>query len=53
MKTAGHHHKRSDNQRHVAKVKTGDFDDCFGGEDGEALLARVANRRLPVQEARP
>lgn len=30
-----------------------DFDDCFGAEDGEALLARIANGRMPTMEARP
>jgi nitrogen fixation protein NifQ len=32
-----------------------DFDQCFGSEDGEALLARIANRRPspPQLEARP
>ena len=30
-----------------------DFDACFGSEDGEALLARIANRRpLPSVESR-
>lgn len=31
-----------------------DFDNCFGSEDGEALLARVANRRpLPKPSTPP
>ena len=29
-----------------------EFDDCFGSEDGEALLARIANGRTVSQEAR-
>jgi len=29
-----------------------DFDDCFGSEDGEALLARIANGRSMAGEAR-
>lgn len=30
-----------------------DFEDCFGGEDGESLLARMANGRDVSMEARP
>lgn len=29
-----------------------DFDDCFGSEDGESLLAQMANGRLSMKEVR-
>jgi nitrogen fixation protein NifQ len=29
-----------------------DFDECFGSEDGESILAQIRNDRLPPQEAR-